>query len=322
MTSSDPPMETASDSSGRFAATLQVLWSRLQHFLGLIRFSHTVFALPFALFAALLAWRDTPFRFSDLLGIVLCMVFARSAAMAFNRLVDWKIDRENPRTETRHIPAGVLSVRIVTTFTVLCSLGFILSTLLFWPNELPLVLSGPVLAFLLGYSYAKRFTMWCHYWLSAALMLSPIAAWIAIRGTVEWPPVLLAAVIFFWVGGFDILYATQDAEFDRQRRLFSIPAMLGIPRALKLALYSHLITMVCLFLLWRVAGMGPIFLFGVTGVCLLLLYEHWLVRPDDLSRVNKAFFQVNALISIGLLLIAALDIWWATLGRQLISPGA
>ena len=167
-----------------------------------------------------------------------------------------------------------------------------------------------MLAFLLGYSYAKRFTMWCHYWLSAALMLSPVAAWVAITGVFAWTPLLIAAVIFFWVGGFDILYATQDADFDRERRLFSIPSLLGIPRALRLALLSHLMTMACLYGLWAVAGLGPIFLFGISGVCLLLLYEHWLVRPDDLSRVNQAFFQVNAVISVGLLLITALDIWW------------
>ncbi|MEZ5944260.1 MAG: UbiA-like polyprenyltransferase [Planctomycetaceae bacterium] len=293
---------------------LATLWKsllkRTRDLLGLIRFSHTVFALPFALLSALLAWRETPFRSIDLLGIVLCMVFARAAAMAFNRLVDHKIDADNPRTTERHIPSGALSVRIVQTFTVVCSLGFVLSTLLFFPNQLPLYLSGPVLAFLLGYSYAKRFTMFCHYWLSAALMLSPIATWIALKGNIEWPPVLLAAVIFFWVGGFDILYATQDADFDRNRSLFSVPAILGIPRALKLAFYSHLITMACLLLFWNVAGLGWIFLAGVMAVCFLLLYEHWLVRPDDLSRVNKAFFNVNALISLGLLVTGALDIWW------------
>lgn len=295
-------------------STIQLLGAsllkRVRDFLSLIRFSHTVFALPFALLSALLVWRDIPFRGVDLLGILLCMVFARAAAMAFNRLVDWRIDAANPRTEGRHIPAGILSVRIVTAFTIICAVGFILSTLLFWPNQLPLILAIPVLAFLLGYSYAKRFTMFCHYWLSAALMLSPIATWIALKGTVELPPVLLAGVIFFWVGGFDILYATQDAQFDRDRALFSIPALLGVPRALKLAFYSHMLTMLCLVLFWKFAGLGPIFLFGVVGVCFLLLYEHWLVRPEDLSRINAAFFNVNAIISIGLLLVGGVDIWW------------
>lgn len=157
------------------------------------------------------------------------MVFARSAAMAFNRLVDRGIDADNPRTARRHIPAGLLSVWAVTRFTILSSLAFVAATLIFLPNTLPVILSVPVLLVLLGYSYAKRFTAWCHYWLSAALMLSPLAAWIAIRGTVEWPPVLIAAVVFFWVGGFDILYSCQDAEFDQERQLFSIPSRWGVP---------------------------------------------------------------------------------------------
>jgi 4-hydroxybenzoate polyprenyltransferase len=283
--------------------------SHLRHILELIRFSHTVFALPFALFAAVLAWRDVPFQPVHLLGIVLCMVFARSAAMAFNRLADRKIDAGNPRTVQRHLPKRLLSVRAVWLFTIVCCAAFVAATALFLPNPWPLILSLPVLAFLLGYSYAKRWTSLCHYWLSAALMLSPIAAWIAIRGEVTWPPVLLGAVVFFWVGGFDILYACQDVEFDRQAGLFSLPARLGVPRALRVAAVSHLLTVVCLLALWRVAGLGPLFLGGVVLVALLLAYEHWLVRPDDLRRVNLAFFQVNAVISLGLLVVGTLDVW-------------
>ena len=284
------------------------VFDRIQDLLGLIRFSHTVFALPFALLAAVLAWRETPFRSQDLLGIVLCMVFARSAAMAFNRLVDRQFDAENERTAARHIPAGKLSVRIVIAFTLICSIGFLLSTLVFLPNRLPAYLSLPVLLFLLSYSYAKRFTVYCHYWLSAALMLSPLAAWIAIRGDIGLPPLLLSAVIFFWVGGFDIIYATQDADFDRQRKLSSIPARYGIKRALTIALISHLITIACLFGLWWFAGLGYVFLAGVIVVAGMLLYEHSLVRPDDLSRVNLAFFHVNAVISLGLFLIGTVDV--------------
>ena len=284
------------------------VFDRIQDLLGLIRFSHTVFALPFALLAAVLAWRETPFRSQDLLGIVLCMVFARSAAMAFNRLVDRQFDAENERTAARHIPAGKLSVRIVIAFTLICSIGFLLSTLVFLPNRLPAYLSLPVLLFLLSYSYAKRFTVYCHYWLSAALMLSPLAAWIAIRGDIGLPPLLLSAVIFFWVGGFDIIYATQDADFDRQRKLSSIPARYGIKRALTIALISHLITIACLFGLWWFAGLGYVFLAGVIVVAGMLLYEHSLVQPDDLSRVNLAFFHVNAVISLGLFLIGTVDV--------------
>lgn len=286
--------------------------TRIRHLLELIRFSHTVFALPFALFAAALAWREQgAFRGRELAGILLCMVFARSAAMAFNRIVDRRIDAENPRTANRHLPTGLLGTGAVLAFTVLCSLAFIASTLLFLPNRWPLILSGPVLLFLLGYSFAKRFTVWCHYWLAAALMLSPIAAWIAIRGTVEWPPVLLAGAIFFWVGGFDIIYACQDVEFDRRKSLFSVPARWGVPAALKFAMFSHIGTVACLGGLWYVAALGPVFLIGVLVVSALLAYEHWLVRPDDLTRVGIAFFNVNAVISLGLLFVGLLDHWAA-----------
>lgn len=304
-----PPAPAPASAPGDAASVPPSPLQSIRHILELIRFSHTVFALPFALFAAVLAWRQAPFRWQDLAGILLCMVTARSAAMAFNRLVDRDIDQDNPRTARRHIPAGLLSVRGVTLFTIVTSLLFFASTLLFLPNRWPVILSGPVLLFLLGYSYAKRWTSWCHYWLSAALMLSPIAAWIAIRGTVEWPPVLLAAVIFFWVGGFDILYATQDADFDRERKLNSIPARYGIPKALRLAAISHLVTAACLFGLWWVAGLGWLFLAGVIVITLLLAYEHSLVRPDNLSKVNVAFFQVNAVISLGLLVVGTLDVW-------------
>ncbi len=286
------------------------MWLKLQQLLGLVRFSHTIFALPFALLSAILAWRVTPFRIQDLVGILLCMIFARSAAMAFNRVVDRAYDAQNPRTASRHIPAGLLSVKTVIVFTVICCIGFLCSTLLFFPNRWPLYLAVPVLAFLLGYSYAKRWTMWCHYWLSAALMLSPLAAWIAIRGTWDWPPVLLGGAIFFWVGGFDIIYACQDTEFDRAVKLHSLPSRWGIKPALRLALFSHLATILCLFGLYYVAGMGLLFLAGVICVAGLLAYEHWLVRPDDLTRVNIAFFNVNAVISLGLLLLGAMDIWW------------
>ncbi|MGH7200104.1 MAG: UbiA-like polyprenyltransferase [Planctomycetaceae bacterium] len=282
---------------------------RLRHLLELVRFSHTVFALPFALLSAVLAWRGRPFAWTELLGLLLCMVFARSAAMAFNRLVDRRLDAENPRTARRHLPAGVLSVRAVTLFTLVCCAGFIAATLLFWPNPWPLVLSVPVLLFLLGYSYAKRFTSWCHYWLSAALMLSPPAAWIALRGSLDWPPLLLGLAVFFWVGGFDILYACQDVEFDRRTHLRSVPARFGVPAALRIAAVSHLLTVLCLAGLWHVAELGPVFLGAVLLVAALLAYEHWLVRPDDLTRVNVAFFHVNALISLGLLLAGLADVW-------------
>jgi 4-hydroxybenzoate polyprenyltransferase len=286
---------------------------RIRRFLELIRFSHTIFALPFALLSAVLAWRTVEFRWRDLVGILLCMVLARSASMAFNRIADRRLDAQNPRTAGRHLPAGLLSLRVVVLFTAVCAAGFVASTLLFLPNRLPLILALPVLAFLLGYSYAKRFTALAHYWLGAALMLSPIAAWIAVSGTIAWPPVLLGLAVFFWVGGFDIIYACQDVDFDRSHRLSSVPARFGVTRALRIAALSHLLTVACLVGLWWSAQLTPLFLASVIAVGLLLAYEHWLVRPDDLTRINVAFFNVNAVISLGLFVVGVADVWIARL---------
>jgi 4-hydroxybenzoate polyprenyltransferase len=283
----------------------------VRNFLELIRFSHTIFALPFAMLAAVLAWTqpDTIFRYQDLIGIVLCMILARSAAMAFNRLVDRDVDARNPRTSVRHIPSGRLSIRAVTVFTVLCSAAFFAATLLFLPKQLPVLLAVPVLLFLLGYSYAKRWTSFCHYWLSAALMMSPIAAWIAVRDEFAVTPSLLAGVIFFWVGGFDIIYSCMDADFDKEEKLHSIPSKFGIATALRIAFVSHLLTIVTLFVLWSVAELGNVVLGGIVVLSLLLLYQHWLVRPNDLKRVNIAFFNVNAVVSFGILIVGCIDIW-------------
>ncbi len=286
--------------------------ARARRYFELVRFSHTIFALPFALLSAALAWRTAAaFRWRDLAGLLLCMIFARSASMAFNRLADRRYDAQNPRTASRHLPAGLLGVAAVAIFTAICAAGFIASTLLFLPNRLPVVLSFPVLAFLLGYSYAKRWTVLCHYWLAAALMLSPIAAWIALVGDVERAPVLLGLAVFFWVGGFDIIYACQDVDFDRAHRLRSIPVRFGVRRALWIAAASHLVMVVCLFGLWWAAGLGRVFLASIAAVAVLLTYEHSLVRPADLTRVNTAFFDVNALISIGLFVVGAIDLWMA-----------
>lgn len=285
--------------------------------LELIRFSHTLFALPFALLAAAMAWAanrravpPVPFRWLDLLGILICMVFARSAAMAFNRLADRRIDALNPRTQTRHLPAGLLSTGSVVLFTILCSLGFIAATLLFLPrNPIPLAASVPVLLFLFGYSYAKRFTSLSHFWLGAALMLAPLAAWVAIRAQLAWAPVVLGAAVMLWVAGFDIIYACQDFDFDRKMRLRSIPSRFGVAGALRLAALCQLATVVLLFVLPTVYdGFGWIYLTGVAAIALLLIYEHSLVRPDDLTRVNQAFFHVNAIVSLGLLAVGIADL--------------
>ncbi len=287
---------------------------RLRLLLELIRFSHMLFALPFALSSAALAWVDEPFRWVDLAGILLGMLFARSAAMAFNRLADRSLDARNPRTAGRHLPAGTLSVPPVTLFTVGSGLAFIASTLAFLTrepaNRWPLYLSGPVLVFLLGYSLAKRFTSLAHFWLGAALMLAPVAAWIAIKGMTDLTvPAVLGLAVFFWVGGFDILYACQDADFDRAAGLHSVPARVGVRGALRLAAACHAVMVGVLVVLgFASPHLGGVYFAGLVPVAGLLVFEHWLVRPDDLTRVNAAFFQVNAVISFGLLALVLVQL--------------
>lgn len=304
--------------------------SNLRHLLEMIRFSHTIFALPFALLAAVMAWTapgdQGGFRWIHLLGILICMICARSAAMAFNRLVDRQLDARNPRTAGRHLPAGILSVGGVVTFTLVASLGFIGGTLLFLPNPLPLILALPVLLFLLAYSLTKRFTAAAHFWLGASLMLAPVSTWIALRGQVLMstpldilPAVWLGVAVFLWVAGFDMIYACQDVDFDVDAKLRSIPAALGVPGALRLAAACHFLMCVMLLTLPfvdRLGGpelsLGPIYGTGVMAVVLLLAYEHWIVRPDDLSRVNVAFFNINAVVSLGLFAVTSLDLLLAT----------
>lgn len=290
------------------------MFKRLVDILGMIKFSHTLFALPFALLGAALAARDGSTWISrpqDWLGILLCMATARSAAMAFNRIVDRDQDAQNPRTAMRHLPSGQLSVGSVVVFTIVCSILFVASTLLFLPNRWPLWLSLPVLAWLLGYSLSKRFTSLAHFWLGSALMLAPCAAWIAIRGQLDWPPVWLGLAVLLWVAGFDIIYACQDADFDRQAGLRSIPARLGVSKALRLAAICHALMVVALVALGLsyAPPLGWLYFSGVGLVTLLLIYEHALVRPDDLSRVNTAFFQVNVIISLGLMVVGIVDLF-------------
>jgi 4-hydroxybenzoate polyprenyltransferase len=294
-----------------------------RHLLELIRFSHTVFALPFAMLSAVMAWtagaRTEPprqWRWQELAGIVVCMVTARSAAMALNRLADRQLDATNPRTAGRHLPAGLLGAARVRTFAAANLALFVLGTLLFLPNRLPLYLAVPVLALLWGYSYAKRFTALAHFWLGAALGLSPVAAWIAIRGDVVLahpadllPALVLGAAVLTWVAGFDIIYACQDYDVDRQAGLHSVPVSLGIARSLRLAALCHAATVGLLAALpLAYPLLGSIYWAGIAAVAALLVYEHLLVRPDDLTRVNQAFFQVNAVISVGLFAVGTLDL--------------
>ncbi|MEL6108903.1 MAG: UbiA-like polyprenyltransferase [Planctomycetota bacterium] len=299
----------------------------LGDWLGLVRFSHTIFALPFAALATVMAIRTSlpsgesvAVRFQDLVGILLCMVTARSAAMAFNRLVDHKIDAANPRTAKRHLPAGILSRRAVAVFTLGCCAAFIASTAIFLPNRVPIIASIPVLAFLLGYSLAKRFTSAAHLWLGVALSLSPVCAWVAIRGasSVENPsdllaPCLLALAVAAWVTGFDIIYACQDAGYDSRVGLHSVPATFGIAGALRIATVSHVIMLGFLCALPLVdprVGFGWLYWVSLVGIVGLVLRQHSLVSPNDLSRVNEAFFQANAWISVTLLVVGTIDCFW------------
>jgi 4-hydroxybenzoate polyprenyltransferase len=287
------------------------MFRRIADILGMIKFSHTLFALPFALLGAALAakepggWRARP---QDWLGILLCMATARSAAMAFNRLVDRRIDAENPRTAVRHLPSGRLSALSVALFTSANASLFVASTLLFLPNRWPLILALPVLLWIMGYSYAKRFTSLAHFWVGSALMLAPIAAWIAVRGDLEWPPLFLGLAVLCWVSGFDIIYACQDESYDRRTGLHSIPARWGTPRALRIAALCHAAMIAALVALGLSYPLGWLYFAGVGIVAFLLVYEHALVRPDDLSRVNLAFYHVNIGISLGLLIVGLADL--------------
>ncbi len=292
------------------------MWTHARHLLEMVRFSHTLFALPFALLSAFMAWNlnarsepPVPFRWTQLLGILVCMVFARSAAMSFNRLADRQIDARNPRTRVRHLPAGTLSVASVTSFALLCVVGFVAGTLLFLPNRWPLWLSVPVLLFLFAYSYTKRFTAWAHFWLGAALMLAPVATWLAIRAELAWAPIVLGGALLLWVAGFDIIYACQDFEFDRAAGLHSVPVRLGIRGGLRLSAACHFGMLVLLALLPVVYPFfDRYYWFGLAAVAGLLCYEHWVVRPDDLDRINLAFFHVNWIIGFILLAVGTADL--------------
>lgn len=295
--------------------------SRWTQLLGLIRFSHTVFALPFALLATVMAvctplpdGSTVTLGGRQFVGILLCMVLARAAAMAFNRLVDRRFDAANPRTAGRHLPAGILGVGEVVWFTVACGLGFVAATLLFLPNRLPLIASVPVLAWLCGYSLAKRFTPFAHLWLGIALALSPLCVWLALRGWFSsadlTAPLVLAVAIAAWVTGFDIIYACQDADFDTRAGLHSVPSRLGVAGALRVAAAAHAMTLLVLAALPRLApelGLGGLWWSAVALVAGLLIYEHAIVSPEDLERVNVAFFNVNSAISLVLLVAGGVD---------------
>ncbi len=281
------------------------LFANIKTTLEMIKWEHSIFALPFALCGAMLAAGGMPAA-TQVGWIVLCMVSARSAAMAFNRVADAQIDAANPRTATRAIPAGTLSQKFAVIFVTASSAVFVLSAAQL--NRLTLYLSPVVLAFVLLYSYTKRFTRWSHLVLGFALGMAPAAAWIGVRGSLDPRILVLTAAVTFWVGGFDVLYACQDIDFDRMHALNSIPQALGIPKALLLARALHLLMLGLLVALLVVFGLGKIAMVGVAVVALLLAYEHSLVSANDLSKLNAAFFTMNGVIAVVFFVFVAADL--------------
>jgi len=265
----------------------------------MIKIEHTLFALPFAFLGAVLAANGLP-TLRQIAWIIIAMVGARSAAMAFNRLADRKIDARNPRTAMRALPSGALSVSFVWLFTIVSAMLFLLASAML--NRLTLILSPIALASVLLYSLTKRWTQLSHIVLGWCLSIAPTGAWIAVRGQIGSPlPLLLSLVVLLWTAGFDVLYACQDYEFDRAERLHSIPARFGIERALWISRGLHAIAFLSLIWLYRLSGLGPLALAGVVVTGVLLVYQHRLVRANDLSRLNAAFFTTNAFVSVILL---------------------
>ena len=282
------------------------IWSKTRTTLEMIKWEHSIFALPFALTATLLAARGLPAG-RTIAWILVAMVAARSSAMAFNRWADADLDAANPRTSSRAIPAGLLSRQFVLGFTILAALVFVLASAQL--NRLTLYLSPMVLVVLLGYSYMKRITRWSHLVLGLALGLAPSAAWIAVRGSLDPRILVLTAAVTLWAGGFDVLYACQDCEHDRAAGLNSLPQAIGIPAAFWAARAMHLV------MLGLLVWFGVLFQFrtlgwlGIAAVALLLAYEHSLVSPRDLRRLNAAFFTMNGVIATVFLAFVAADLW-------------
>ena len=274
--------------------------------LEMIKFQHTIFALPFALTGALLAAGGLP-SFRTLALIVAAAVFARTAAMSFNRWADAALDARNPRTADRAIPAGELRRPFVLGVALGSAGLFVICAALL--NPLALWLSPVALVVLLGYSYTKRFTSFAHFVLGAALGIAPVGAWIAVRGDVNATPILLGLGVLVWTAGFDLIYACQDVEFDVREGLFSIPARLGVPRALLLSRALHFAAVATFIGAGVVYGSGSLYFIGVGGVALLLTAEHLIVNPRDLSRINVAFFTVNSWVGMVIFVATAADLW-------------
>lgn len=288
-------------------------FATMKSYLSLVKFSHTIFAMPFAMVGFFSATQVQPGSFSwlKLLLVVLCMVFARSAAMAFNRYLDRAFDAANERTSMREIPAGIISPRSALMFVVANSAAFIACT--WFINPLCFWLSPVALAVILGYSYTKRFTWLCHVVLGLGLGLAPVGAYIAVTGRFDWLPVMYGAAVLLWVAGFDVIYALQDERFDREQGLYSMPVFFGNARALRLSEWMHLGTAIFMILgarlMFSAAPQTGWLLWGSTAIFLALLaYQHFLVKPDDLSRVNMAFATTNGIASLIFGTLTVLDL--------------
>jgi 4-hydroxybenzoate polyprenyltransferase len=270
----------------------------VKNYLSLIKFSHTIFALPFALIGFTLSIKDDLSKFNPLLlvYVVLCMIFARSAAMGFNRYIDRKFDAMNPRTKTREVPAGLISANAALAFVIITSLLFVATT--WFINPICFYLSPVALLVVLGYSYTKRFTALCHIVLGIGLALAPIGSYLAVTGEFAWLPLLFSFTVLFWVSGFDIIYALQDEEFDVSQNLKSIPGYLGKKNALRLSEVLHVLSAALVIFAGYYAQFGMIYWAGVIVFCSLLIYQHSIVKPTDLSRVNLAFGTTNGIASV------------------------
>ena len=280
--------------------------TKLATYLSFVRFSHSVFALPFALTGALLAWRVAPFAWPQVLWIMVSMVGARSAAMGFNRLVDARLDALNPRTAMRELPRGAMSKTEATMFVVVSSIVFVFAASRL--NTLCLLLSPVALAIVFWYSLAKRYTPYTQLFLGLAMAVAPVGGWIAAGGRNGAEPWLLGLAIGLWVGGFDILYACQDVEFDRRHGLRSIPTRFGVTMAILLSRLIHVCAVIAMAALWGVADLPPLYVVGVAFVACLLVYEQTLVSADDLSQVKKAF-DLNGYVGIVYFVSTALSLF-------------